>query len=336
MIHYYVIGGVLIAGIIALIPVLYVTNNVAPFAYPNARVRAMRAGLVRTEELLNLSSRPYNDIIYYLEQNHYPNLSNYTGADRSFASLDAALRTHLIQELEKILRVSPQQTKPFLKALLKKYDIQVVETVVRSLAANTNIKTDILHTTKVFTEEFSSRKQHTLQDLQNELKGTRVHEIISKHKQEIENNEFEQFEQDLDTYYFSQLLAASTSSYARGYTKRLIDSHNIALINKNRQAIIPGGKIPLSELNDLTEKQLLERIKAAGYNVTSSDKTILEREIQASLKKYAKDLLTKESLSEASIVGFVALKIINVRNTAILLKMKYHNLEAQEIREVVA
>ena len=335
-IYWYIIGGVLVAGIIALIPVFYVLTRVAPYAYPNARVRAMRAGLVRTQELVELASRPYNDIIYHLEQNHYPNLSSHAGPERSYANVDAALRSHLVEVLEKVTRISPQTTKPYLQALTKKYDIQVVEAVVRALAAKTNVTTDILHQTKIFTREFCTREKITLADLQNELKGTRLENIITTYKQEIQQGEFQSFEQALDLLYFEQLLAKANSESARGYTKRLIDNHNVALINKEQQPIIPGGRIPPEELTDLTKQQLLERLQQAGYDVSEQAPARMERELQVNLKNYAKALLSKEPLSEASIIGFVALKTINVRNTAILLKMKYHDMTEQEIQEVLA
>ena len=336
-IYWYVIGGVVIAGVIALIPALYVTNRVAPYAYPNARVRAMKAKLIRTEELINLAQRPYNDIIYYLEQNHYPNLSSHTGPDLSFASLDAALRNHLVETLEKIKRISPQDTKPYLQALLDKYDIQVVENVTRSLATDTNITTDILHQTKIFSKEFINKQEHTLNDLRNELKGTQLEKIISEHQTAINNHEFKAFEQALDLLYFKGLRSKANSQAAKNYTKRLIDSHNVALINKQEEAIIPGGKISCEELNNVqTTNELVQRLQEAGYEVQETQKQLIERAMQENLKKYAKTLLDKDPLSQASIIGFTALKIINVRNTAILLKMKYHDLPAQEIAEVLA
>lgn len=335
-IHYYVIGGVLIAGVIALIPVGYVLTRVAPYAYPNARVRAMRAQLIRTHDLIALADRPYNDIIYHLEQNHYPNLSSHAKANLAFANLDAALRSHLVATLEKVTRISPQQTKPYLKALMKKYDIQVIQNVVRSLAAKTNIKTDILHETKVFTKEFVARENPTLTDLQEELKNTPLEKIISDHKQAIVQGELKAFEQALDLYYFKQLLTAANSPEAKNYTKRLIDNHNVALLHKQETPLIPGGRIPAEELESLDEKQRIERLKSAGYTITSEKPQLVERDLQASLKKYAQALLNKDPLSEASIIGFVALKTINVRSTAILLKMKYHDMTPQEITEVLA
>lgn len=333
---WYATGGVIIGGVIALIPALYITNRVAPYAYPNARIRAMRAGLVRTQHLAELASRPYNDIIYHLEQNHYPGLSQHTGADRSFANLDAALRSHLVEALEKVKRVSPQQTQPYLKELLSKYDIQVIENVVRSLATQTNITSDILHQTPIFSKEFITKEEHTLNDLRNELKGTRYEELLTKHLEEIQQEEFAAFEQALDLQYFEKLLSKASSPEARGYTKRLIDQHNVSLLNKGQEPVIPGGRVPREELAGLDGQRLVERLREAGYDVTHTDKQLMERDLQVNLKNYAKALLSKEPLSEASIIGFVALKIINVRNTAILLKMKYHDMSPQRIAEVLA
>ncbi|MFT4250383.1 MAG: V-type ATPase subunit [Candidatus Woesearchaeota archaeon] len=331
-----VVWGVLIAGILALIPVAIIVSKVYPYSYPNARVRAMKAKLPTNQELLELAPRSYNDIIIQLEK-HYPELSKYYAADLSFSKLETALREQLITQLEKIRRISPQETKKFIEAILAKYDILDIETVTRSLATTGSVTHDVLHQTRLFSKDFISRKEHSLQDLRNELKNTVYQEILAKHYEEIQEHQLESFEKELDLFYFKKLLSTANEPNSRGYVKRLIDTHNIALINKNEEATIPGGKIPLTELQtSMNVEQLTSLTNKHGYITTASTAEQLERDMQKNLWAYAQKLLKKEPLSPASTIGLVAIQSITTRNTIILLKMKHHGFNTEEIREVLA
>ncbi len=316
MIWTYIIGGVIVAGVIALIPVGYVLAKIYPYSYPNARIRAMKAKLIQEEEFTNLLTRPYKDIIYYLEQKHYPFITAYTGATYDYASLESALRTHMVETIEKVRRISPQQTREFVDALLAKYDIQVIEAIIRGISAKTNKKNDILHQTKLFREEFVTREQYSLNDLQYELKNTPYEQFIKTYRSQLEKQQYAAFEEALDKYYFAKLLQKASSPYAKKYVQKLIDAHNVALYNKGKEPDIPGGKIGSYDKKE-------DYVKA-GYEVAENPQE-QEKLMYKEIKRYAIDLFRKEPLSEASIIGYIALKTINVRNTFILLKLTYHN-----------
>lgn len=332
-----IVWGVLIAGVLALIPVAVIVSRVYPYSYPNARVRAMKAKMVSSEQLIELSSRSYNDIILQLEE-HYPNLTKHYAADLSFANLELALRNHLIAQLEKVKRISPREVSDFIKAMLAKYDIVVIETVARSLATSGTITSDVLHKTELFSKEFITQKEHSLEDLREELKETPYEEIINKHYQDIKDNKLKAFEQELDLLYFKKLLSKAQHPSSRGYVKRLIDAHNIAQANKDEEVMIPGGKIPQQKLQTAkTIKARCELAKEYGYPITTkNDSQILERDMQKAIKKYSQEQLKKEPLSPSSIIGYVGLLIVSVRNTIIVLKMKHHDMSTQRIREVIA
>lgn len=331
------VWAVLILGVVALIPVAIVVSRVYPYAYPNARIRAMRAKLARSQLLIDLAPRSYNDIIIQLE-NIYPNLSSQYAANLSFANLDSALREHLVTQLEKVKRISPQELQPFLTTILAKYDIQVIETIVRSIATKESVTSDVLHRTKLFSKDFITKKHHTLDDLRNELKHTQYEAIINKHYEELKKNNLKSFEEELDQLYFKKLLRAANTQESRGYVRKLIDAHNIALTNQKQETRIAGGKIPKDRLtNDLDAQQLAKIAQEYNYTISDDvDAQTLERDMHKNIKTYAKQLLKQEPLSQASIIGFVALQAISVRNTVILLKMKYHDMTVQRIQEVIA
>ncbi len=332
-----VIAGILIVGVLVMIPVFKVLSSIAPYTYVNARLKAMKKKLVSDKELINLSFRPYADIINYLERTSYPNLALITKGDISFSSVDTALRRNLIEDIEKIRRLSPQQQKEFIDAILAKYDIQIIEHIVRGTTEKNRVKTDILHHTRLFSQSFVNKQDHSLEGLKSELKGTKYYDIIQKHIKEISKSSFENFEYELDLYYFSRLLSKSSHTEQKKYTKMVIDSHNISLAFKGKKPIVPGGYIsPERIASPLTAQNAIKILREAGYRVASDTIQGIERDMQINIKEYGKALFSKDPHSSAIITGYIILKSINTRNVTILLKMAYHGYEATRIQEVIA
>jgi len=193
-----------------------------------------------------------------------------------------------------------------------------------------------LSVTNTFSKDFIYRNNHSIEEIENELKQTGFRKFIDKHKDQIRNNKFADFEVDLDLFYYNKLIHVASSRNQKRLVKRLIDLRNVSLFIKDVKPNIVGGKISLDKLDDLNI-DLLKVLKDHGYKIDNNcevDK--IERVLQLNLFKFANDLLKNEPLSDASILGFLLLKIINVRNLIILLKMKQHHIESSKIREVLA
>lgn len=332
---YGAVVGALIAGVLILLPVFKTVVRVAPYAYPNARIRAMRAELVKHELMEELAARPYNDVVYALERK-YPEMGKVGGADLSYAAMDTAIRSETVSTMLKLKRISPPQTKRFISVYLSRYDVQVIESILRSQAAKINVKYDILHATEVFSKEFITRKTITLDDLANELKGTVYEPVIARHLDAAKRGEFQAVEEELDHLYFRRLLHAAKSMEARQYAKKLIDIHNVSLALKGLAPSIPQGKIASEELEGKSVSQIVDALKRHGYDVDAEAPEELERQLQIHLKKWAKALMAKDPLSEATIIGFLILKTVTSRNIAILLKLKQHGMPAERILGVLA
>lgn len=328
----------LVAGGVVLIPIFFSVSSLYPYAYTNARIRAMRSKLITHEQLEDYLKRPYTDIIYSLEKHTYPQLSKYLESDFTYAAIDTALRTSLVNTLAKVKKIAPDSSKKIIKVVLSKYDIQIIETIVRSSNVKLSSVADVLHVSEVFSKEFLMRKHHTLESLHNELKGSVYEQVLVKHMDELRRGEYLKFEIEMDLLYCRRLLKAAKSREARTYAKKLIDRYNISLVLKGLEPIIPGGAIPLDEfsLKDSLE-DLSKKLHAHGYLVTASTKEGLERQLQARhMRAFAESLFARNPLSEASLIGFIILKSMNARNLNILLKMKYHNFPEEKIREVLA
>ena len=334
--------GVLLAGlfilfITALIPVFKTLVGIYPYAYTNARVRAMRSKLVKTEELEEFFSRPYNDIVYSLEKKTFQGLGKYLGADFSYASIDTALRTELVKTLIKVKKISPQQSQKFLLVLLSRYDISLIKSVVRSINLKLYNKQDIYHISEVFSKEFLAKRNITLEGLENELKGSIYYDILKRHFAEIQKKNFKEFEEELDLLLFKRLLFFSKSREARDYVKMLIDTQNVSLVLKSQEALIPGGYIKLQEYQKgMKVEELVKKLQEQGYKTNSEKKECLERDLYRELLQQGKAFMARNPLSEASLIGYIIIKTVNTRNLNILLKMKSHNFSTEKIKEVIA
>lgn len=338
------IAGILCLSVVALVAVFKVVAKIYPYAYLNARIRAMHARLLKKEDFQLLLNKPYNDAIFTLDKKYFPHLSNFTGSDLSFSSLDSALRASLIKDLAKVYRMVPTQSKKFISVILSKYDIMVIQSIVRSshvkFLKSDSIK-DILSVTEVFNKNFLDQGNFDLNSLFNELKGTPYHPIMEKHLEDLRKGRFLKFELELDLLYFKRLLHEAKSRPAKEFVKRTIDLHNVSLVLKGLDPVISGGKVSKEELQQFVKKaalqQLADLLQKHGYNINKSgDEKQLEHDLYKDFNDFGTKLLSFDPLSENSLVGFIIIIQAMVRNVNILLKLKSHGFTKEQIEGVLA
>jgi len=77
-------------------------------------------------------------------------------------------------------------------------------------------------------------------------------------------------------------------------------------------------------------------MKKHGYSVSSEDPIQIEKEFYYGILRFAEGLLSKDPLSDASLIGFIALDRAIHRNVNILLKMKSHGFSREKIKGVLS
>lgn len=328
------LAGFAIMSITALIIILKVVVPLFPYSYANARLRAMRIGLLTKEHYEELLRKPYNEIVYSLEKT-YPELSSQLGAKFAYASVETALRINLIQTFVKVKKLSPEGTKPFVQAILSKYDTQLIESFVRISTATYAARRDIFFETELFSKDFLTKQNPTIDDLYNQLKHTFYEPVIAKHLEEIKKGQYKNFEEELDLLYFHRLRKTAKSPEAKAYARMLIDHRNIELVLKGLEPIIPHGRIPLTELQGSQGlEDLSKKLQHYGYNLEHKSPELMERDLRRFLRNKGEVFMSKNPLSESTIIGFIILKTTDTRTLNILLKMKYHKFDPEIIREV--
>lgn len=327
------IGALLIITAI-MIPIFKTTYEVYPYAYSNARIRSKKSTLLKKQDFERLLSKSYNEILYYIEKkNLIEDLTKYSGGDFSYGSLDGALRNHLINDLRKVKRISPSSTTDFINVFLSKYDILIIEAIIRSGKSQINIKDDLVHVSQLFSENFLRSDKLDYNKLYNELKGTEYIKLLDLHEKDIKNKKYKKFELALDKLYFKKLKSKANTLELKKYVKTIVDIHNIALALKNEKDFVEGGSINPKTLSNKTSEII--NIAKKYYKINASNEIELERELQYNLLNLANTMMSRNPLSDALIIGYIILKTINIRNLNILLKMKYENFDEEEIRKVL-
>lgn len=336
MIGYYVVGGVVVAGVIALIPVMYTLTTLYPYSYPNARVRARKNKLVSDQTLQNYVQRPLEDILYTLEDEGLPELTPYLEPDVTYASIDNALRNHFIAEIQELRRISPEPVKSFLKAYLEKFKVRLIKNVVRRQNTTLTETTSLLPRGLRFSIQFRELTEPTLKDLEQELTGTPYRPLLEKHLEQIREGNLYDFEHDLNILYLERLHKQAKSENTKKYVKKHIDRLNLTASLKNANEYAKGGRINRETLHNATTlKEYKDALQDAGYEIEANTPQELETGFKHHIERFAHTLLGKQPLSDAGIVAYLILKSRNMEKLNILLKLKYHDTEPHKILDAL-
>lgn len=117
--------------------VLRARNRTYP--YVNARVRAMRADLITDGEYRKLAKMDLSEIAEFLGQRGYTGIEEY-GADFEGAELlERAIRKRLLDTYRKLVRISPEPVQEMLQLYYRRFDVENVKMVLRSILRNPNV-----------------------------------------------------------------------------------------------------------------------------------------------------------------------------------------------------
>ena len=333
MIEYYLIGGVILVGFLALIPVAYTIKSYLTYAYINGRLRARQNQLVTPQNLQNYTERSFEDIVYDIDQNFSIELTQYLQPDISYGALDNALRTHHIDDINAIRRFAPDQYNEFFNAYLDRFIIRIIKNIVRRRRVNLAEQTRRLPGPNRFSIAFRQNQDPSIQELQEELRGTRYGAIIDDYEDQITDNEYKSFENELNKAYLHHLHRTAPTDTAKDYVKTITDQINLSLALNDAENFAETGRIPTDELKEASNTRAYKDVLAEnGYDIDGETKEELEHGFRQHLQDYATKLKTRQPLSDAIIISYLLRKNRNVQNLNILLKLSYHDTPPAQIK----
>ncbi|MBI4399556.1 V-type ATPase subunit [Candidatus Micrarchaeota archaeon] len=335
------------------------------FGYSNAVVKAMKSFLLPQTTLRELIVvDTVNEIIEILENTNYKEsfvkLSTlYSGVDL----VEHALSENLAKTCKRIVKVTPQEAKPLILSLLKRFDIYNLKTILigKSIGASEE------EINRLIVNAGSLRKN----DIKRLIGLESVDEIIAS----MQRTEYgmalkgvvEEYRRtkdlglilnSMDMHYYSSLALAADLAHEAVLKKFIIhevNSKNIMNVLRARannlssdivaKLIIEGGSFDRAYLLSLARlesvKEIVEKLGIKELNDAyvkfEQDKSLVHFEIafEKQLVKESTHEMRIATLSTSAIVGYLFLKELEIANIRRIIRAKEYDMPKEKIMEIV-
>lgn len=336
MLAYYVVGGVVLAGFIVLIPVGYTIRSYITYAYVNSRLRARQNRFIEADQFNQYARRSFQDIIYDIAEKYGLDLTEHLQPEITYSELDNAIRSHHIEDIKAVQRFAPQEYDDFMNAYLDRFTIRIIKNALRKQNASLAEQTRRLPSPKQFSISFRQNKQPTFQDLEEELRNTRYGDILSDHKEALTNNEYEVFETELNQAYLEKLYYDAPTNNATQFVRRLIDQVNITAALNNTDSFAKHGTIPKESLENAENTEEIKQVlNNHDYNTDGTTPAQIEQSIREDMQSFAETLKNRQPLSDNIILSYLIQKDHNMQNLNVLLKLSYHKTNPDDIQAAI-
>ncbi len=344
------------------------------YGYSNARVKAMKGLLLKpgvVEDLVRCSS--IEAMIELLQRTPYKGDFDEGSVRYSGSELvELAAAKNFARTVEKLIRITPQSDKKVLQALLLKYDLLNLKTIMHAKVLGKTydeVKPHLFPAGGLTEEEFKRIMKADGQHIFREIKRTVLGEAMlsqstaqfSKAMWEKFNmalrslDSFMQMETIVDAYSYllmDKALADSGSkdiAYIRRIMKREIDAKNVMIIErlkkhgkkKIQENLIRGGTINQMTINKIIEsKDIAQTInlikpKFGSLDLPGEDLTDLEIALEKSIARQKTIAFHRGMLSVGVIIGFMLLKEEEISNLRKIGKGKEFGISEKDVREML-
>lgn len=334
-----IVGGAVVAGIVAIAPTVKMGLDMAPYLYANTRCSA-RAGLIlKKKDYDQLISSPTIEEAYAnLEDTYYSKIIENV---KSGKELSLELEKDLHKTYLWLSEIVPKDIKPVMDAINLKFEIADLKNVMNSCLLGKNPKTSYIE------EESFRVRLESCNDLDSfvaSLKDTKYEKIAT---QQID---ISYLSNQLDLFYYNHvsetirlLKDSSGAQVFKDYWRKMIDLVNLRLtlrrINgvSNIQAI-EGGYIQSKELQSITEKVQLESVLSKSIYkdfIHGTSDLDIENGMFSALRKESSYANAKNTLKAGTLVKFMIEKEIEIRNLNVLIKLKEESFSSEEIEKMI-
>ncbi len=344
-----------------------VTSGPAPYIYVSTRLRVRRAKLLRAEEYNRMLNMSLPEITRYIEELEYKTeidelAPSFSGVDL----VEVALSWNLAKEYQNVLALTPGSMAGFTAEYLRRWDIANVLTILRGRLQGFKpgkikevlIPAGALDRTvldRIVTEESPER-------IAEGLRGTHLYQVVERELgPAVESGSFARFENELYKQYFADLIRAARAGIKGGseflqYIQLEIDITNMqnlwrlragGAIEEVRDYLIPGGRIPVDELNRLATAETVDEIVDSlkkRTNISALQDAIEElrcgcsvRQIENRLTRFKLEQMDRMSrrypFSISPVLVYLERKRYEVYNLRAIARGKAANLAPERIQE---
>jgi vacuolar-type H+-ATPase subunit C/Vma6 len=349
MIDISLIGIAALGTLLVIVVSIYPVVKIMPFAYGNARLRAKRGRIIKTDEIKSFCNLTYKEIIYRLEKRGFNHLLSLYEHDFQEELVQKNLKKNSLSDLQNMIGYLPNDYKRFFRVLYSRNDFLLIVTVIRNKTSphsGDSVIDSLCVESLCFNENDTSNMHNlSLDDFLNRLKRTPYYSIIYPYINEIKMGKLYNYESAFAKHYFEKLISASKIDKAlRDYTALVIDRHNIfnALCFRKDCSYVKGGTLDEQILKKLCSsenlKDIIKSLEQTRYydDIKYSKKTIeAYRSLYRFSLRYAHNLNLKAPLSIYPFISHYIEKEIEIKNIRILLKLVHARFNSNEIKEAI-
>jgi V/A-type H+-transporting ATPase subunit C len=344
------------------------------YGYSNARVKAMKGLLLKPnflDELIRVKS--IEAVIELLQRTPYKGdfaiaSVSYTGSEL----IELAAAKNLARTVCKLIKITPKSDKEVLRALLLKYDLLNLKTIMHAKKLGKSfdeVKPYLVEAGGLSEEDFRRLMKADEKNIIREVRRTPLGEqMLSQSTAQFSKgmwnrfhaalkslDAFMQMETIVDAYSFLLMDKALSDSgskdieYIREILKREIDARNILIIERLKkhgkknfnEHLIKGGTLSDSlikkiiEAKDLSQTVKLAKGKFSRLEFEGSELSDLEIAFEKSIAAQKSVAFHRGMLSVGVIIGFMLLKEEEVSNLRKIAKGKEFGIPEKDVRDML-
>lgn len=332
-----------------------------------AKVRTMMGKMLTVDDYkAMIQKKTVQDVANYLKNNTYYNtvLDDINENSIHRGQLEQILKTSLIESYTKLFKFLRGDVKTYLKLIFLKYEIEELKMIVRVLHTEHNIQ--FAQNSLAFLRENDDidiqklLESKNIQQLIENLKGSVYYNVLSPFVVNTEHLDLFSIEMTLDMYFFN-LVWKQKEKLLSGEDQRIItqslgsetDVLNILWIHRCKKYynipneiiysyIIPYRyRLTKSQIVKMVEAKTVEELEqivgATCYaQIFGQNKgLLLEHDFNLYVFKIYKKILRYHPFSIASIMAFIHLKEIEIRNLISIIEGIRYGLEPEQIKQYI-
>ena len=345
--------------IVIIVPILKpIILDIAPFAYPNARIRAMESKLIpktKLEEMVEAAS--VVDVVGYLEGTDYEaQLAKIKGSAEEASSIETALYESQKSAYHNIMTVAPDSVRGVFSARLKIYEVKLLKAVLRSLHAGVPVQQTLAETSDmgvgdgIDIESFYNLQsaEEFISKIEDTEYGSVLSDAIANYS---DKKNIQPIEMALDSYAYDKLwntirtVSEQNLRALRFFFGTEVDAINIRTLLRAKvdgitlddikEYILPmGNELDFETLNALADvpdvqgmisvlegKSCGEALSEALSEYESKKSIIpLEMALEAHVARTGRKVSMSQPFGIGPFVGYLCSKDVEVRNLRAILR----------------
>ncbi len=339
-------------------------NKHLTYAYSNARVRAMRTLLLTTGQVSELVDvEGASSVVELLERTPYKeDLVSLSLKFRGAELVELALARNFARTAQKLVRITPEQDRPVVEAMLKRWDVHNIRTILMAKYLGkpaADLEAFLVPAGRLGQREIKAMAE--ADGVEGAISAIGPTEYGSVLKKALKQNKaIHEMLAELDKYYFetmsARIMEMSSDPQVCGMLRSEIDVKNIMNVlrckrarmepRRIREFIITGGNLPKQKLMDMSEDDDTEAAAAEIVKYYPLQKALdryredrslarLEIALESMIAERGLRALRRSILSLGAIIGFLYLKEQEIGNVRKVMRGKEFGMDREKIKEMI-